>query len=187
MTIQAKELRTADHAISDIFLNRWSPRAFADKQVSDDVLNRIFEAARWAPSSGNRQPWRFIVAKTPEDLKKWHPILMDGNLIWADKAPILVAVTSEKRAGSHAFDAGAAWGYLALQAAQEGLITHPMSGIHKDIAAEILNVPDEYEVQIIIAVGYLGEKEMLTEALQERETPSGRLPLSDILFESTFK
>ncbi len=187
MTFQAKDYRTAEHEIADLFLNRWSPRSYADKPVADDVLNRLFEAARWAPSSGNNQPWRFIVAKTEADLEKFHPILMEGNLVWAKNAPVLAIVVSDNTKGSNEFDAGAAWGFLSLQAAKEGLITHPMSGIYKDVAKEALNIPENFDVQLAIAIGYKGEKEMLSPELQERETPSGRRPLEEILFEGSFK
>lgn len=187
MTFQAKDFRTAEHEIAEVFLNRWSPRAYADQPVADDVLNRLFEAARWAPSSGNNQPWRFIVAKTEEDLEKFHPILMEGNLVWAKNAPVLVLVVSDNTKGSNEFDAGAAWGFLSLQAAKEGLVTHPMSGIYKDVAKEALNIPENFNVQLAIAIGYKGEKEMLSPELQQRETPSGRRPLEEIVFEGSFK
>src|SRR6185437_14290708 len=95
MTFQAKDYRTAEHEIADLFLNRWSPRSYADKPVDEDVLNRLFEAARWAPSSGNNQPWRFIVAKTEADLEKFYPILMEGNLVWAKNAPVLAILVSD--------------------------------------------------------------------------------------------
>lgn len=187
MTFQAKDHRTAEHDIAELFLNRWSPRAYADKPVADDVLNRLFEAARWAPSAGNNQPWRFIVAKTTEDLEKFHPILMDGNIIWAKHAPVLAVVVSDNTKGSNEFDAGAAWGFLSLQATKEGLVTHPMSGIHKDVAKEVLNIPDNFDVHLVIAIGYKGEKEMLSPELQARETPSSRRPLTEIVFEGSFK
>ncbi len=187
MTFQAKDFRQADHEIAELFLNRWSPRAYADKPVADEVLNRLFEAARWAPSSGNNQPWRFIVAKTQADLEKFHPILMEGNLVWAKNAPVLVAVTSDNTKGSHEFDAGTAWGFLSLQAAKEGLITHPMSGIYKDVAKEVLDIPENFDVHLVIAIGYQGEKESLSPELQARETPSGRRPLEEIVFEGSFK
>lgn len=187
MTFQAKDFRTADHEIAELFLNRWSPRAYADTPVADDVLNRIFEAARWAPSSGNNQPWRFIVAKQQQDLEKFYPALMEGNLLWAKNAPVLVAVASDNTKGSNEFDAGTAWGFLSLQAAKEGLVTHPMSGIYKDVLKEQLNVPENFDVHLVISVGYKGEKESLSEELQARETPSGRKPLAEIVFEGSFK
>ncbi|MCH7323350.1 MULTISPECIES: nitroreductase family protein [Solibacillus] len=187
MTFQAKEFRTAEHDIADVFLNRWSPRAYADTPVAEEVLNRLFEAARWAPSSGNNQPWRFIVAKTEEDLAKFHPVLMEGNLVWAKNAPVLVLVVSDNTKGSHEFDAGTAWGFLSLQAANEGLVTHPMSGIYKDVAKEAFNIPETFDVHLAIAIGYKGDKEMLSPELQQRETPSGRRPLEEIVFEGSFK
>ena len=187
MTFQAKDFRQAQYPIDDQFLNRWSPRAFSDKPVSYDVLGRLFEAARWAPSANNNQPWRFIVAKTPDDLEKFHPILMEGNLRWAKKAPVLVLVVSDNTKGSNEFDAGTAWGFLSLQAVKEGLVTHAMGGIYKDIAKETFNIPENFDVHLAIAIGYKGNKESLEPDLQQRETPSSRKPLEEIVFEGSFK
>ena len=178
-----KTQRTTNYPISDVILNRWSPRAFATTPVADDVLYRLFEAARYAPSANNFQPWRFIVAKTPEQLEVFHSFLNEGNLLWAKKAPVLVLLISEKNYGMHGFDAGAAWGFLALQATKEGLITHPMGGMSRDKAREVLGVPEEFDIQIAIAIGYQGDATELPEHLQARETPSTRKPLDDILFE----
>lgn len=187
MTSYVKKYRIPEYPISDVILERWSPRAFSTKPVADDVLNRVFEAARWAPSARNAQPWRFIVAKTPEQLKKFHSILMDSNLVWAKNAPVLAIVISDKSFGTHEFDTGTAWGFLSLQAQKEGLITHPMGGIHKEIAHELLNIPENFEVQLAIAIGYQGNKNELPEALQAREQPSTRLPLEEIVFEGSYK
>lgn len=187
MTFQAKDFRTADHDIAELFLNRWSPRAFSNKKVENATLNTLFEAARWAPSSGNNQPWRFIIAKNDADLKKFHPILMDGNFVWAQHAPVLALVVSDNTKGSNEFDAGAAWGFLSLQAAKDGLITHPMSGIYKDVAKETFNIPENFDVHLAIAIGYKGETHTLSPELQARETPSNRRPLAEILFEGSFK
>ena len=179
--------RKSNHEISEVILNRWSPRAFSSKPVADDVLNRILEAARWAPSAYNNQPWRFIVAKTPEHRETFYSFLIDANLVWVKNAPAIAILISEKSYDMHAFDTGSAWGFLALQATKEGLITHPMGGMDKDKAREVLGVPDEYEIQIAIAIGYQGDASILPEKLQAREVPSSRKPLEEIVFEGTFK
>ncbi|WP_219836864.1 nitroreductase family protein [Paenibacillus sp. R14(2021)] len=181
--------RKSDYAINPVFLNRWSPRAFSNKPVTDDTLNMILEAAHWAPSSYNDQPWRFIVAKTEEQLRVFHPILSEFNLMWAGKAPVLILLASDKNRsngdpnGAHAFDAGTAWGYLALQARMLGLYTHAMGGIDREKARQLLHVPDTFDVHCMIALGYPGEKSELPEAMQQREVPNTRLPLKDVVFE----
>lgn len=179
--------RETTYPISDVILNRWSPRAFDTKKVEDDVLYRLFEAARFAPSARNLQPWRFIVAKTPEQLQTFHSFINEANLVWAKNAPALAVLVSENSYGMHAFDAGTAWGFLALQATKEGLITHPMGGIDKEKAREVLGVPAEYDIQIAIAIGYQGDRSELPEPLQEREVPSTRKALEEIVFEGSFK
>ena len=179
--------RNASHPISEVILNRWSPRAFAEKNVSDEVLNRLFEAARWAPSANNFQPSRYIVAKTPEQLEVFHSFILEGNLAWAHKAPVIALLISENHYGMNAFDAGTSWGFLALQATKEGLVTHPMGGINREKAREVLNIPAEYDIQIAIAIGYQGDASELPERFQEREFPSTRKELSDIVFAGTFK
>lgn len=178
--------RTTNFPISEVILNRWSPRSFAAKKVEDDVLYRLFEAARYAPSANNKQPWRYIVAKTPEDLAKFHTFINEGNLIWAKNAPVIAVLVSENSYGMHSFDAGASWAFLALQATKDDLITHPMGGINKEKAREVLGVPADYDVQIAIAIGYQGDAEQLPETLQEREKPSQRKPLNEVVFEGSF-
>lgn len=191
--IDIKDFRTAEHDIDPIYINRWSPRSFLDKEVPQEVLNSLFEAARWAPSAANVQPWRFIFARTEEDRHTFLSFIDEGNVIWCSKAPVLVAILSkttradgEKMNLTHAFDTGAAWAFLALEAIRQGLHTHPMGGFDRDKAKDVLNIPEEYDVQAIVAIGYMGPKENLTESLQEREKPSGRKGLDEIVAEGSF-
>ncbi|MFC4618483.1 nitroreductase family protein [Camelliibacillus cellulosilyticus] len=178
--------------IDPLFLNRWSPRSFQDKPVPEDHLFSLFEAARWAPSCMNFQPWRFLIARTETERQKWFPFINDGNRIWCEKAPVLTLILSQrwnpdgKPNRFHAFDTGAAWGAMALRAVQLGLATHGMAGYNPDAARELLNIPDEYDILALVAIGYQGEKEVLPEAFQEREKPSDRKPLKDIIFEGQF-
>lgn len=185
--------RQADNEIDPIYLNRWSPRAFSKQAVEKEKLNSIFEAARWAPSAVNFQPWRFIYAETEEDLKKFHSFIYDGNLIWCKNAPVLIAIVSKTTRNSegdpnisHAFDTGTAWGYLSLEANRQGLITHGMGGFDRNKAQEVLQIPEEYEVQAIIAVGYHDPNVVLSEQLKEREFPSNRNPIEEFVFEGQF-
>jgi nitroreductase len=184
--------RQPDHEINPQFLERWSPRSFSNQEVSEEVLLSLFEAARWAPSGSNNQPWRFIVARTPEQLTKFHTFINPFNLVWCEKAPILTLVISHTKSPrgtdnpSHAFDAGTAWGYLALEANNQGLITHAMGGFEREQAREALQIPADYELHAVIAIGYRGPADALPENLQEREVPSGRHPINEIVFPGEF-
>lgn len=188
---KVEPFRQRTYGIDPVFLNRWSPRSFLEKAVPEDVLLSIFEAARWAPSAFNIQPWRFIVARTKEDREKFYSFISEFNRNWCEKAPVLALIVSEKTNDkgnniSHSFDAGTAWGYLSLEATNKGLITHPMTGFDFEHAREVLNVPEQYSIEALIAIGYQGEKNVLPEPLQEREQPSPRRPVKESLFEGTF-
>ena len=180
--------RQPDHEINPQFLTRWSPRSFTDQEVTEDVLLSLFEAARWAPSGSNLQPWRFIIARTPEQRAKFHNFIMPVNREWCERAPVLTLVISHTKTPkggdnlSHAFDAGTAWGYLALEANNQGLITHAMGGFDRNQAREALQIPEEYDIHAVIAIGYRGPVDALDEKFQEREIPSGRRELSELLY-----
>lgn len=186
--------RKANYDIDSIYLERWSPRAFLNKEVPEDVLNSLFEAARWAPSAANKQPWRYIIARTTKDREKFLTFINNGNVIWCDQAPVLVAVLSYKMWNedddtinpAHAFDAGTSWGYLALEAARKGLIAHAMGGFNRTKAKETLNIPEDYDIHAIIAIGYEGSKSNLPEELQEREKPSDRKKIQQFIMEGSF-
>ena len=187
--------RTADHDIDPIFLNRWSPRAFTGEAIPDEVLMSMFEAARWAPSASNVQPWRFVYAR--RDTPHWAPLfdaLMDTNQPWVAGASVLAYVLSDRfrrRPGrepsanrSHSFDAGAAWAYLALQAHHLGWAAHAMGGFHIDKAHAALGAPEaDYRVEAAIAIGRPTGAETLPESYRAREVPSGREPVAGFVFE----
>lgn len=188
--------RQSDHPVDSLFLDRWSPRAFDGQEMPGDHLLSILEAARWAPSSSNQQPWRFVYAlrETPE----WDPfigLLMEGNQRWAKNASALLIILSrsytvrdgERRpAMTHSFDAGAAWMALALQAQMLGYHAHAMAGIFKDKIREELQVPEGYDVEAAVAIGRIADKTTLPEELAAREVPSQRLALTQIAFEGRF-
>ena len=190
--------RVADHAIAKIFLERWSPRAFTGETISESELRTMFEAARWAPSSYNSQPWRFLYAR--RDNTHWDKflgLLNEFNRSWAKTASAIVFVASAETmippgqdkpipARTHELDTGAAWGYLALQAAFMGWHTHGMAGIELDRVYAELNVPAGYKVHAAIAIGKKGPATLLPEALQARETPSPRKPVTAFAFEGGF-
>ncbi len=186
-----KKFRKPTHEIDDIFINRWSPRSFSEQKIPKDILLSLFEAARWAPSAFNIQPWRFIIAHTKESREKFYSFISESNLSWCKKAPVLTLIISEKENDrgenrSHSFDAGTAWGFLSLQAIKCGLITHPMSGFDFEKARKVLEIPDNYEIQACIAIGYQSDRENLPKQLQEREEPNGRRPLEESIFDGEF-
>lgn len=188
-----KSHRHADHEIDAMFLNRWSPRAFSNEPIDDETIARVFEAARWAPSSFNEQPWRFIIARSEEDRARFVDFLMPANQAWAKDAPVLIAVLSKRtftHNGTdntvHHLDSGCAWGYLSIGAYQNGLITHGMAGFDRDKARETLGVPDDFDILAIIALGKHGDANQLPEQMREREVPSGRRPQAESVMEGKF-
>lgn len=190
-----KTNRTPTHPINELILNRWSPRAMSGESISNEELMSLFEAARWAPSSYNNQPWRFIYAT--RDSAHWNTfmnLMVEFNQSWAKNAAALVVVISKKTfdhngeaASTHSFDTGAAWENLAIEAEARGLVSHGMQGFDYDKARTELGVPEGFAVEMMIAIGKPGAKENLPEMLQEKELPSDRKPLSDIVMEGKFR
>jgi len=182
--------RTTEYPIDDIFLKRYSPRAMSGEGFSREEFMTIFEAGRWAPSSNNSQPWRFLYATigTP-NFEKFLSFVVDKNQIWCKKAGVLVIVLSKNNLENgtlsipHSFDTGAAWENIALQSTQIGFIAHAMGGFYRDVVKKELSIPDDYTVEIMIAIGKPGKIEDLPEALHEREKPNDRKKLEEIVFE----
>ena len=153
-------------------------------------VQTLCEAGRWAPSCFNSQPWRFVYALP--DTSQWQPmfdLLMDVNQLWAAKAGALVALVARTHfeandvpAATHSFDAGSAWMSMALQAQHMGLAAHAMWGFHHDRAPAVLNLSDRFVTQALIAFGYPASADDLPEPLREREVPSPRKPLSELMF-----
>lgn len=187
--------RKPSHKINSLFINRWSPRSMTGEDIDDDDLMSLFEAARWAPSSYNNQPWRFIYAKrNTESWNKLFEILYEGNKVWAKNAAALVVVISrknfeynEKPSITHQFDAGAAWENLALESCDRGIATHGMQGFDYQRAKTDLGIPESYDVMAMIAIGKRGPKENLPPKLQEVEFPNDRKPLTEIVMEGYFR
>lgn len=190
--------RSSEHAIDPDMLARWSPRSFAsDSAMPEADLMTILEAARWAPSAFNAQPWHFIYARRDSAaFAGLVDLLAPFNRDWAQHAAALVFIASQtQRANSkgelspsrsHAFDAGAAWGMLALQATKLGWHAHGMAGLDHDKAMEMLGLPDGWRIEIAVAIGRKGEVTSLPEVLQAREIPSQRRPLNEIASEGKF-
>lgn len=184
------ENRKNSYDVSPIFLNRWSPRAMNGESISDEDIGALFEAARWAPSAFNEQPWRFIVSKRDSDSwDQFLEFLMEGNRIWCKDASALVLVLSKKTLSydgsynrNHSFDTGAACENLALEGSIRDLVVHAMAGVHYDLARDYLKLSDEFEIECMLVIGKRGKIEDLPEKYQPREFPSLRKDLDEIVF-----
>ncbi len=192
--ISALDYRTPEYPIETLFVARWSPRAMTGESITDEEMHTLFEAARWAPSTYNEQEWRFLYAR--RDTPQWlllFDLLVEGNKTWCDKAAMLVVILAHKvfeRNGKpnpvHLFDCGNAYENLALQGTVMGLVVHGMSGFDFGKARTALKVPDDYDVAAMFAVGRPGALSELPEALQEREKPSDRKRVDEIICEGKF-
>ena len=183
----ARRERVPDHEIERMLYERWSPRAMSGEQLSQDQLMRLFEAARWAPSSFNRQPWHFLYAlRETEHWPTFLDLLTASNQSWAKDAAALILILSRTQTDdgapipTHSFDTGAAWQNLALQGASMGLVIHGIAGFDHARARSALEVPDDHHVEAMIAVGRPGEVEQLPEKYQQRERPRSRKPTDQI-------
>lgn len=183
---------STDYPIHPLLADRWSPYAFAGRPVANADLRSLFEAARWAPSSYNEQPWRYIVAaqNDPEQFQRLLSCLVEGNQLWAKAAPVLaLGVASMKfaknakdnRAAAH--DLGLAAGNLLVEATARGLYVHQMIGILPDRARDIYEIPDGFEAWTGLAIGYKVDPASLSGSLGERDlTPRQRKPLREFVF-----
>lgn len=196
MTMSATEVNKLKHApeiegLSRLFLDRWSPRAFSNREVSHADLKRVFEAARWAPSSGNAQPWRFIVGTRDSDTHaKIVSTLAGFNKEWAPKAPVLIlgttnAVSARGAANAYAmYDLGAAAVSITLAAEALGLATHQMGGYDHDAARKVFAIPESYQLGSVMALGYQDEPAALgnDELISREIAPRTRKPLNEMIF-----
>jgi nitroreductase len=190
--------RIADHEIESLFLERWSPRAYTEEEIPEADLFSMFEAARWAPSSYNSQPWVFLYAlRSSPNWDKFLGLLVEFNQGWAKRAGALIIIASnllmlppgaEKPvpSHSHSFDTGAAWSAFALQGMKLGWHAHGMAGFDVPRAFTEMNLPAGYRVEAAAAVGRLADKSILPEFLRAREVPSQRKPIAEFAFEGSF-
>jgi nitroreductase len=187
--------RTVQNGVSELFVHRWSPRAMSGESVTDQELYTLFEAARWAPSSYNSQPWRFIYAK--RNTPAWNvmfDLLVDFNKQWAQNAGALVLIVSKdtfdhngEPSRTHSFDTGAAWQNFALQGSINGLVVHGMGGFDYERAKSVLRIPSGYTIQAMAAIGKPGSLNALPSSLRDMEKPSDRNELVSFVFEGAFK
>jgi nitroreductase len=192
--LKGRDKRVTTQPIDALFLDRWSSRAMSGETLSDAELMPLFEAARWAPSSGNFQPWRFLYARRDTDFwPAFFELLNPGNRSWAQRAGALVLVISRthfdgdgRPCVTHSFDAGAAWQNLALQAWLGNLVAHGIGGFDAERARRVLRVPAAYAVEAMIVLGKRGDPALLDESQRKREVPSDRRPLAQSVCEGPF-
>lgn len=187
-----KEAKT-DYEIHELISDRWSPRAFSDKTIDQQDLMRLFDAARWAASSMNEQPWKFFYGhRGTSAFDAILATLMEGNQEWANDAAVLVAVTGKthhdyksKPNRTWQYDLGLAVGNLTLQATSMGIYLHQMGGVHLDKMNEALQLPDNYEPFVAIALGYKGDPDQLSDKNKKSETAErSRNDLSEVAVEA---
>ena len=186
-----------EYQIEDLIKKRWSPVAFNSHTIDRDIILSLFEAARWAPSCFNEQPWSFIVAdkSNPEAFKYMLQCLSEGNQAWAHAAFLLTLAVAKLhfdhngKPNRHAwYDTGAAVMSLVLQATASGLMAHQMAGFNSDKAREIYRIPESHQPVTAIAVGYAGDAALLPENLRQRQkAPRKRKPISDFVYSGSWQ
>ncbi len=187
-----KKCASPDHSIHELLVKRWSPYAFADRSVADDDLRSLFEAARWAPSSYNEQPWSYIVATKAngEEFERVLSCLVEGNQAWAKAVPVLAIgctslnfVRNNKPNAAAIHDLGIASATLTFEATARGLFVHQMIGIEPDKVRELYKVPADVEPKTGLAIGYASDPDSLPEKYRERDlAPRTRKSLSEFVF-----
>src|ERR1700730_17788180 len=186
-----QKVAPSDHPIHDLIRTRWSPRAFSDEPVSDQMLRSLFEAARWAPSSTKEKPWGFLVSLRGDGAnhEKMVNTLVEFNQTWARNAPVLVIAVSELAFAKNStpnrnafYDTGAAVALLSIEATAEGLFVHQMAGFDPQKAREAFQVPEGWEAISAFTIGHPGDPASLSETLRQREhAPRARKPLADFV------
>ena len=181
----------SDFPVHELIRERWSPRAFADKSVPQHVLRSIFEAARWAPSSNNEQPWAYIVATKDdhENFEKMLSVLVEFNAHWAKNAPVLALAVAKLTFGKNnspnrnaQYDTGAASALLSMEATAQGLAVHQMAGFDPEKGLQVFGIPPGWEPIAALAIGYPGDPASLPAPLKDRElAPRSRKPIAEFV------
>ena len=189
----SKEAKTT-YAISSEHSNRWSPRAFENKPIEEEKIQRLMEAARWSPSASNEQPWHFIIGiNKDETYQKIMESLVEFNQMWASNAPLLIlnigqSVNSKgDKNNVYRYDVGQSVAHLTFQAIKDDLYVHQMTGFDPKKAEELFEIPENYHAISVMAIGYLGDPSMLHERMQKAEMAERvRKPLDEFVFEGKF-
>jgi len=187
--------RRPEYNIDPIFINRWSPRAFDPAPIDDNVIMSIFEAARWTMSCFNEQPWLFLYASQKDELDRYRSVLAEFNQKWTANAPVVGFILAKRRFARDdkpnnwaAFDCGAAWMALTMQARMLGLYTHGMAGFDREKVYDVLNVAEkDYEALCAFAIGRYGDREALPDDMKKDEQPNTRKPLKEIIVSGRLK
>jgi nitroreductase len=192
---RAEQYRSADSPVEPLFVRRWSPHAMSGEPLSEAEMFSLFEAARWAPSTYNEQEWRFLYAR--RDTPGWplfFDLLVEANQAWCQHAALLAVIVGHKffklngkPNPVHLFDCGAAFENIALQGTAMGLVIHGLQGFDFDKARTVLAVPEDYAVAVMFAAGRPGDPDTLPEALRQRELPSERRPIRELMHEGIFR
>ena len=192
--IKGSEKRVPDYPVDKLFLDRWSPRAMTGEPIAREELLTLFEAARWAPSSYNYQPWRFLYAhRDTEHWQTFFDLMVEFNQSWTRTAAVLVVFISRTHfdfngepAPTHSFDTGAAWENLALQGALKGLVVHGMQGFDYERARTALKIPEGFQVEAMCAIGKPADPATLSSDLRAKEVVSERRKLAETICEGPF-
>lgn len=192
---EVSKIRKSEYSVHPLILNRWSPRSMTGEEMPEKELMALFDAARWAPSSYNNQPWRFLYAR--RNTKEWplfFNLMGEFNQGWTKNAAVLgVSISrkdfehNEKPARTHSYDTGASWMALALEGAYRGYVVHGMEGFDFDKAKKDLAIPDNYQVEAMFAIGIRAPTANLPPELQKREAPSLRKNIPEFAIEGKFK
>lgn len=181
-------MRTFKYDLLKEIKDRWSARALSTQVIDKEEIYALIEAASYAPSSNNEQPWRFMIGFDSNTLNQLRDALIPNNLEWAQRAPVLILLLSKRTFTKNGkvnlynqFDAGSAFSFLSLEATKRGLIAHGMGGFDKDLVRTSFNIDEDYDVLLMIAIGYPGDKSLLNEGHLEREKPGIRKDLSEII------
>ena len=183
------------YPINDLVKKRWSPRAFGETPVEDEKLKSLFEAARWAPSAFNAQPWRFIIGqKGDETYAKILQSLVEWNQQWAGKAPVLILNIAAKTFSHNGkpnaiaqYDLGQAVAFMLTEAVNQGLVSHEMSGFDAEVAARLLQIPDDFQAVSVTAIGYYGDADLLPEDMLKSEMEERkRMSLDELVYTGDF-
>lgn len=192
---EVEKVRSSEYGINPLILNRWSPRSMTGEEMTEKELKTLFDAARWAPSSYNNQPWRFLYAR--RNTPSWHlffNLMIEFNQGWTKNASVLAVAISKKTfehngkpTRTHSYDTGAAWMALALEGSARGYVVHGMEGFDYDKARKDLEIPDDYQVEAMMAIGKRAPTDKLPAELQKRELPSTRKKIEEFAIEGKFK
>ena len=188
--IDVSNYRKPEAAADDRFMYRWSPRAMSGEPISKEQMTVLVEAARWAPSCFNLQPWRFVYSlKQDQYWDIFLGLLMDMNRVWAERAGALMVILSDDQfkdtdqsSPTSGFDTGSAWMSMALQAQSMGLVSHAMWGFHHQEVAKTIRAPEYMTARAVVAIGYPGDLEILPEQYREKEVPSSRQSIDALMF-----